>query len=230
MPDPSPAKPKLCVICGQDCSTRPRQKDAEGRYACTACVEKQKSRPRPAKPPPLLDEDDALVALDDEPARVAAASCPGCRAPMPGGAVVCLSCGYNMQTGRSLATAVAAPARERRARSIHVSPFTFGFLCVAGVGLFAAAGYYEPLAAAAFAIVVLIMMLVATIGFIVCAFADGDSGWGIVGIVGIFLPFVGLAMLYYIFAVSERGYLKGLYIASLLGLFLVYMLAARMDA
>ena len=30
---------KVCVLCGQDCSSRPRTKNPEGQYACNACLE-----------------------------------------------------------------------------------------------------------------------------------------------------------------------------------------------
>jgi uncharacterized membrane protein YhaH (DUF805 family) len=33
---------KTCVICGEDCSTRPRTKNPEGQYACNACLEERR--------------------------------------------------------------------------------------------------------------------------------------------------------------------------------------------
>jgi len=47
---------KLCVICGEDCSTRPRIKDKQGRYACRACYERR------------ANEADAMeeTAVDEE--------------------------------------------------------------------------------------------------------------------------------------------------------------------
>ncbi|MGH7132421.1 MAG: hypothetical protein ACREJO_10800 [Phycisphaerales bacterium] len=37
-PAPSPAK--VCVVCKQDCSNRPRNKDEQGRYTCQDCAKK----------------------------------------------------------------------------------------------------------------------------------------------------------------------------------------------
>lgn len=37
-----PSFSKTCVICGQDCSKRPRVKDQRGRYYCKACHEKRR--------------------------------------------------------------------------------------------------------------------------------------------------------------------------------------------
>lgn len=39
MPPPNGTAPKLCVICGLDCSTRARTKDRHGRYYCQPCYE-----------------------------------------------------------------------------------------------------------------------------------------------------------------------------------------------
>lgn len=37
-PAPSPAK--VCIVCRQDCSNRPRNKDEQGRYTCQDCAKK----------------------------------------------------------------------------------------------------------------------------------------------------------------------------------------------
>jgi len=31
-------EPKVCIVCGEDCSDRPRLKNSKGRYACRACI------------------------------------------------------------------------------------------------------------------------------------------------------------------------------------------------
>lgn len=46
---------KICVICGEDCSGRPRIKDSKGRYYCKSCHEealRRKQAPAEAAPPP----------------------------------------------------------------------------------------------------------------------------------------------------------------------------------
>lgn len=40
MPAPAAGTPKTCVHCKQDCSTRPRVRDAQGQYACKDCLTK----------------------------------------------------------------------------------------------------------------------------------------------------------------------------------------------
>ncbi|MEM7756118.1 MAG: hypothetical protein AAF297_10845 [Planctomycetota bacterium] len=78
------AKPeKVCVLCRQDCSTRPRTKNPEGQYACNACLagrrkqSKTKTSERAAvidnrslgldepKLEPLDVSEDGLYALED---------------------------------------------------------------------------------------------------------------------------------------------------------------------
>ena len=43
--------PKICVICGEDCSNRPRTKDARGRYYCMACYEQQRQKQQAVQAP-----------------------------------------------------------------------------------------------------------------------------------------------------------------------------------
>src|SRR5437867_10526512 len=42
---------KICVACGEDCSNRPRTKDAKGRYFCKPCYEKAVQHQRSAAAP-----------------------------------------------------------------------------------------------------------------------------------------------------------------------------------
>jgi hypothetical protein len=124
-----PASPaKVCIHCHQDCSTKPRTKDAQGRYACKACHEKAlaalaerqaaQGHQEQAAAIPIADEvpydDGAMLAglmdqvvVSEAPAVGAAGSrlCPGCGRNTPAGAVICASCGYNTQTGKRLGEA-----------------------------------------------------------------------------------------------------------------------------
>ncbi len=101
----SGAPAKTCVLCGEDCSTRARIKDPKGRYYCRACYEKERAaRAQPA-----------------------AASCPGCGRALPAGAVLCTSCGFNLESGRQLEPQIlAAPAMPRK----PVWPLVVGIISV----------------------------------------------------------------------------------------------------
>lgn len=59
---------KTCIFCGQDCSARPRVKDAQGRYACKTCAENAaKPAPSPQRPAvetgPMLSVENLLGDL-----------------------------------------------------------------------------------------------------------------------------------------------------------------------
>jgi hypothetical protein len=218
MPD-APSK-KICGICGQDCSSRPRIKDQQGRYFCKACAEQQAAQRRaaapPPSPPPATDEDALPASFwTDNPAQ-ATTPCPSCGAPMSQGAVLCLSCGHNTQSGRRAKAKVAKVKVERSGPRISLSPgLVAGILIlVFGAGFPLAIGGEAP--AIAYYLGACVLSLVAWITMIVCAFKDGHTGWGITGIVSLVIPCVGLAMLYYLIAISERPMVKTLVAMSII--------------
>ena len=117
---------KICVICDEDCSGKPRTKDRHGRYYCAACYEKAiraqrekrpeaRRHPTPAakEPAPALGmidhnmmaefADEAAAASESVPAE-ATFNCPGCDQPLPLGTKICVNCGINVETGRSIVT------------------------------------------------------------------------------------------------------------------------------
>ncbi len=60
-----------------------------------------------------LEADSFIIDdLSDAPLPLEAAeeTCPGCAAPMPASAIVCMGCGFNRKTGRRMAVAGAAAA------------------------------------------------------------------------------------------------------------------------
>ena len=112
-----PSQAKICGICGRDCSAKPRIKDPKGTYFCRECYEaalqQKHAGEKPAEPPPEADLNP--LALEQEPeiledlvaqaapaptsADASAHTCPKCGAPCGLTAVICTSCGYNLQTG-----------------------------------------------------------------------------------------------------------------------------------
>ena len=103
---------KVCVLCGEDCSQRPRVKDRRGRYYCRPCYDKAKEavdarkaleetppdpelRAEPEPEPelePVPDPEAWMVPLEGEAAP--AVGCPACGRRMDKGAVICTNCGY----------------------------------------------------------------------------------------------------------------------------------------
>lgn len=115
---------KICVICHEDCGGRPRTKDRRGRYFCIACYEKaisaqHEKRPEAlGRPPPTVKEPAPTLGMIDanimaeltdaavpEPVPAAATfNCPGCDQSLPLGTKICVNCGINVETGRSIVT------------------------------------------------------------------------------------------------------------------------------
>lgn len=101
------------MICGQDCSNRPRIKDPKGRYYCKSCHEQASRRQQVADAAPPPDESElhpyVLAGLDEPPSSPAepagvAVTCPACGRSLPEGTHVCVTCGINIDTGRSIVT------------------------------------------------------------------------------------------------------------------------------
>ncbi|MCK4342568.1 MAG: hypothetical protein KAY37_12690 [Phycisphaerae bacterium] len=145
---------RICVVCGEDCSLKPRTKDRRGRYFCRECYEKAvqqarakaaqqsaatpvvKAAPKPKKKAPVARKpkaappaDDMLTSLADlettGSAVETAHTCPRCGANMQLKAVLCKACGYNIKTGTTV-SAAPAPATpvKRKAGGIAMGGLT----------------------------------------------------------------------------------------------------------
>ena len=222
---------KICVLCGEDCSQKPRTKDRKGRYYCRECydeaLERQEARRyAPEAPPPAadpgaepgfgVDPDNALDLGLDEPDATPvtmAMVCPGCRAPLAREAVVCVSCGYNMQTASQLKVKTKKPKRDSSAApealGMLLSPLAvtiaalgfFGILFAVALGNEGAAmGYLalQGLFALAFGVTVLVF-----------AFMEGIGQ----GLLTLCVPFY---IIYYVYGVCENQWIKWLFLVYLL--------------
>ncbi len=113
----SAPQPKTCVICGQDCTGLPRIKNDKGQYAHKACVINKQAPEPELEPDPYALDDDAGLAMDDllgdldptDDAPGIRAACPSCGSALSDDAVVCMSCGHNTQTGKTLQPKVITP-------------------------------------------------------------------------------------------------------------------------
>lgn len=108
---------KICVLCGQSCAGQARIKNEKGQYAHQACVKAKQEQQAPVEShsgDELYDDaysdslgggmDDLLGDLNEENTLGGTSGCPGCGQRMGDDAVVCLGCGYNSETGRSMTT------------------------------------------------------------------------------------------------------------------------------
>jgi len=151
--------PKICVVCGKDCSHERRIKDEHGRYYHKECFKRAKQE-RQAKeaifankeqevdlaPSDEIEPYDLDIEGRDEPRTAYADAtetagptmpCPNCHAPIPEGALACARCGYNLATGKRLPSTYAemAAARLGDVTGGRVWPVVIGLLSVAiGIG------------------------------------------------------------------------------------------------
>lgn len=130
--DNAAPSPKICTVCGQDCSNKPRTKDAQGRYVCKECMQRAQSaqlaKQDAAKPKAAGaagatagasaagDQGDNAFLLDIIEApkvREGQKPCPACGKGINEGAVLCTSCGFNLKTGERALVNVLKPVEIR---------------------------------------------------------------------------------------------------------------------
>jgi hypothetical protein len=234
---------KICVICGEDCSARPRLKDSGGQYACQSCVEARrpqapKARARPAPAAVAVDQapdagggigfsmddylGDAAPAASADPG----SHCPNCGAGKAAGAVVCMQCGYDSASGKAMSTKVRKAKVQKARRGPRISGGTvYVVAALAMLVLLPALALASPEAAVIGLIVAVIWNFVGYIYMVGAAFRDDDKFWGILGVM-FWVPVVGgicwLAfVLYYCTIGSQRGMRKLNYWASLVALWTI---------
>ena len=60
------AVPKLCRICGQDCSRRDRVRNAQGQYACSECFREEREAARNKRAASPREQDPDATPVDGE--------------------------------------------------------------------------------------------------------------------------------------------------------------------
>lgn len=231
---------KLCTNCGIDVSKKPRTKDAMGRYFCEPCdakLQAAKAAPpagpsrTPAAPPATFDLEPMEGALISEaaasPVKAVAIStgvCDACAAPMPAGAKVCFNCGFNTETGKLLKTKVIkerAPKLKRPKKMIHVGAGGAFLIATVLQAIPFTLWVMNPDEAAfgmIFMVIAALLNIVTGVMILFTPFQAGEYGWGIVILIAHFVPILGqILILYYLFGVTERGSVKGLFLACILG-------------
>jgi len=155
---------KRCIICGTSCAGQPRIKDATGKYAHKACANKQAKVQPTIQPLDLSPEEEPEMAafLDDlpspsdqQPSSGIRAACPSCGTSVANGAIICMNCGQNIQTGKGIKTFKSDVSKERVSEKSTVisqgSDVALGILkpiigaCIGGAigaAIWAAISYY----------------------------------------------------------------------------------------
>ncbi|MCK4658634.1 MAG: hypothetical protein KAV82_03845 [Phycisphaerae bacterium] len=225
MPAEQRSEGKICRVCGEDCSTRPRTKDRAGHYYCTPCYEQARRRkaaraagktdPPPRPKTPAGDSSlNLLTAIAEQEATASAlpiepVSCKGCGVPVQRGTVICTRCGYNLTTGQRVSAAIPKRARGTSGGVGNISAvltkpwFAFvGPLVVFGI-LFAAAWTDEELASL-YLIPQTLFCSVIGIAVLVQAFRNSVGR----GLLSLCVPFY---QIYFVFSVNDSPHLKAFY-------------------
>ena len=105
---------KICRICQEDCSDRPRIKDPKGQYYCKSCYASARAHAgaeaHGGEVAATGDDADVIPVLDELiPAAAGPAVCPGCGNALAAGAMLCTNCGYQTSSGEVLHVADAPP-------------------------------------------------------------------------------------------------------------------------
>lgn len=205
---------KPCALCGKDCDGQPRLKDAHGRYMHRACAERMQQRSRAPKPAP--SDNDLMGQLLDEAAENAPVACEGCGRPVNRDALICVHCGLNRETGKSMRTRVLKAEKDKKSGGVSL-PAEIGPWTTLGIGvgltmLFTILAFVGHGAEWVGIVGLLIWALVSQWVMIGAAYQDGDNMWGWIG-VGQLAPFVGsicwlLFAFYYCIFGSTRTALK----------------------
>jgi hypothetical protein len=213
---PSSTSGKVCIVCGVDVSRKPRVKDQQGRYMCEGLCERtarERARAAAAKPassvpaaPPVDDGYDMMADLLSESPAVNVSVCPGCGNAMPGGALVCMNCGYNARVGKAAKTTivrkpVASQMPVPRRRSSGEFGPSFGVLALGSIAFFCGLAALGTLHVGLFGLGALVCAVGTLIGYIwsiVSAFRSDNAKMGVIGLLFV-IPIVNLISLIFVF-------------------------------
>jgi hypothetical protein len=217
------ASGKICTNCHLDCSTRPRVKDRAGRYICRDCLKQMKATGQTLAPPRAArhaaaatagSDQDVMAALVDDAITRQPAACPHCGVPGKAGMILCVHCGYNSATGRTVHTRVTkekAPKEERRVGGgggSDVGAIAAGVSFLVLGGVFALA-FTNPDAAVGYLVLQSLFGLVVSILVLVFAFMED----AMTGFLTLCVPFY---ILYFVYGKCENAYVKSLFSISLI--------------
>ena len=239
MADAPTSSPKLCSICGLDCSNKQRTKDAQGKYICAECIAhakqaraaQQAPKPAPAAAPKTVSAAEAdnafLLDIPGPGAKKSDAStkpCPSCFKPMEENTLVCMNCGFNTKTGEQLKVRVIKAKEEPAINADRQKGYSFiadipdwaWVLAVAvlgtiplGVGLM----LENPLVFGLGAIGFLIALAITEIWMLVNAFRT-SVGTGLLYLLLTFICFGYIYHWWYVLTQCENTGLKGAWITS----------------
>ncbi len=216
---------KICIVCGEDCSTRPRVKNPQGEYACRACADTAASRGVVSgQSPSGGGEDDLLADLIGDAVDHMGDVCPTCGVVLPQDAVICTHCGLNIQVGKQIKTRITAdkPPKEKKADRGYSGG---GLTEKAGVFHAGAAVLVVALGAVSLEtwmpamIIAMVMGLVVYFWAMFNAFSNDSLGYAWCSVIGIFIPPLSLANLIYGVFITDNPTLRWAYASWILAQF-----------
>jgi DNA-directed RNA polymerase subunit RPC12/RpoP len=109
----------ICTACGKEYRWKPELAGRKAKCGCGASIVVPAERPatgggapaaKPAGPPAAAPAPTRVFAPTAEtiaaPAESSGAKCPACSAALAPNAVLCVNCGYNLKTGKTLSVVV----------------------------------------------------------------------------------------------------------------------------
>jgi hypothetical protein len=241
---------KTCVVCGEDVSRKPRTKDSHGRYYCQPCYDNAiaekhakrasaplpKVRPGPAANIPRVPRAPSLPRLDDPvddgpnifdqlitaPPVQGGRLCPGCNQPLPNDAVICMQCGYNLQTGQRLAVEQVTAKKPGAlsgsdATGLLTNPVAISLALLAGFGVFAALSWGDPNLTVGYIIANALFSLAVGILVLIAAFRESIGQ----GFLTLCVPCYAL---YFVYGVCDSKWIRALFGVSIATQVLGFML------
>lgn len=206
---------KVCMICAQDCTDRPRIKNSKGQYACRACVAKTQKAPAaksPAATPSRSSEQrgsasrsagsaaapvTGVAAMEEWMSqstrgqialgKVEQPKCAQCQHPMMPGEVICMGCGMNTQSGKKVRTRIQKAEKTSSGGGGGVSISAASPSTLAAISLLAAVGLIAATALAGElgVLFVLVAVVWAVIAGILMIVAAFQDGDKVWGIIGL---------------------------------------------
>lgn len=144
----------------------------------------------------------------------AAASCPSCGAGMDAQAVLCTSCGYNIETGQHAAAGQPRKKRKKKRRKGNAAGGASGFLQSEGgqatiLGVFFGGLYAGSMANDIVAIVFLGFAALYSLAVWIYAVVEGFRDEPMAGVLNLICcwPYT----LYFVYGKSDNGFLKAYY-------------------
>jgi hypothetical protein len=231
MPDAPLSSAKACSVCGVDVSSKPRTKDAKGRYVCQECYAKAhqtraaQTTPPPAKPAattkpaaeaPPQGDNSFLLGLGSKNAVAESGTkpCPECGRALNADAIICVGCGYSFERGKRLQVKVTkAKAVDEGGKPVKAqggsalsNPWAIAGLVVLGFAGLAGLSAVQPSLGPIVLLLAIIYGTVINIWGLIAAWQDDF----VAGLLYFFLPFYNL---YWILLRCPTPLLRALWVA-----------------